>query len=158
MIVRAVPRGTGAGGRGVGRPPKIFELPPKKMKKECIFWKFSPAAGCSCLLIFLCQIAGKCSEIANNSVNSKNFRLRRAAESSSVLIFLNQIVGKCPKIANDVVIYENFGLRRAVYIFFKKFPGASPPSPHRGFAPGPRWGLRPQTPVIMPRTLRVRPW
>jgi len=38
------------------------------------------------------------------------------------------------------------------------FWGASSPDPlTRGFAPGPRWGLRPQTPVIDSRSTRS-PW
>ena len=40
--------------------------------------------------------------------------------------------------------------------------GASPPEPHRGSAPGPRWGLCPQTPVLVPLPRKpkswIRPW
>ena len=41
----------------------------------------------------------------------------------------------------------------------KKFwaGGAAPPTPRRGAAPGPRWGLRPQTPASVLLELYGRP-
>ena len=38
--------------------------------------------------------------------------------------------------------------------FCQNFPGASPPGPHRGSAPGPRPGPRPWTPPCGPQTPR----
>ena len=42
--------------------------------------------------------------------------------------------------------------------FAKIFRGLRPLAPRRGFAPGPHWGLRPQTPAAAPSAAQAPPW